>query len=298
MSGLETHELRCFIVLSEELHFGRTGRRLYITQSRVSQLLAALERRIGVRLVERTSRRVSLTPFGERFLTELRPAYEHLESVVEAAREAARDAARDRTGTLRIGFQCAADGELTRAVAAFREAWPQTETQVTEVPLADPFGALRRGEVDAAVVLLPVEEPDLEVGPAFAAQQQSLAMCSAHPYSSLPSLPAAALPTARLISPAAPAPAYWRAARAPGGGDGPVASTVQEGLTLVGAGVGTMLLCRASAERYARDGVTFVPVDGLPPSSLALVWRRGASTPLIEAFATALTAPTRNLAAV
>ncbi|MEU9609868.1 LysR family transcriptional regulator [Streptomyces sp. NPDC048057] len=172
MSGLETHELRCFIVLSEELHFGRTGRRLYITQSRVSQLLAALERRIGARLVERTSRRVSLTPFGERFLTELRPAYEHLESVVEAARAAARG----RADTLRIGFQCAANDQLTRAVSAFREAWPQTGTQLTELPLADPFGALRRGEVDTAVVPLPVEEPDLEVGPVLSTGQQTLAL--------------------------------------------------------------------------------------------------------------------------
>lgn len=122
MSGLETHELRCFIVLSEELHFGRTGQRLYITQSRVSQLLAALERRIGARLVERTSRRVSLTPFGERFLAELRPAYERLESVIDAARETARG----RTGTLRIGFQGSANGQVMPPASAFREACPQT----------------------------------------------------------------------------------------------------------------------------------------------------------------------------
>lgn len=73
--SLEMRELECFLVLAEELHFGRTGERLYVSQSRVSQLLRSLEGRIGARLVERTSRRVELTALGSRFLAQLRPAY-------------------------------------------------------------------------------------------------------------------------------------------------------------------------------------------------------------------------------
>ncbi len=90
MSGVEIRELECFLVLSEELHFGRAAKRLYVSQSRVSQLLGALERRIGGRLLERTSRRVSLTPLGETFLSELRPTYEALRAAVERARVNAR----------------------------------------------------------------------------------------------------------------------------------------------------------------------------------------------------------------
>lgn len=66
--SIDTREIEAFLVLAEELHFGRAGERLYVSQSRVSQLLRALERRVGAQLVERTSRRVRLTPLGARFL--------------------------------------------------------------------------------------------------------------------------------------------------------------------------------------------------------------------------------------
>ncbi|MFF8955969.1 LysR family transcriptional regulator [Streptomyces sp. NPDC014894] len=287
MRGLETRELECFLVLADELHFGRAGTRLYLSQSRVSQLLAALERRLGARLVERTSRRVRLTPFGERFLEELRPAYERLSGVVDAA----RDTALGRTGSLRIGFQGTANEQLMRAITAFRRARPQLDTQIVELPLADPFGALRRGEVDTAAVLLPVAEPDVELGPVFSRERQTLAVPARHPYASLSSLPAAALAEARLIAPAPPAPAYWRAAQAPGSGGGtrgPEAVTLQEGLTMVAADIGTMLLCRATADANARNGIAFVPVDGLPVSALGVVWRRGGATAAVRDFAAAV----------
>ncbi|MEU5439054.1 LysR family transcriptional regulator [Streptomyces sp. NPDC020719] len=284
VGSLEIRELECFLVLADELHFGRTGERLYISQSRVSQLLAALERRLGARLVERTSRRVRLTPFGDAFLAELRPSYERLTDVVATARARALGMG----GTLRIGFQGAANAYLTGALGAFRAAHPEVRTQVTEIALCDPFGALRRGEVDTAAVLLPVAEPDLELGTVFSEQRQTLAVSVRHPYAARPSLPAAELAGARLIAPAAPAPAYWRTAQAPGAGDGPTVATLQEGLTLVAADIGAMLLCRPSAEYHARDDIVFVPVEGLPASALGVVWRRGGATAAVRAFADAL----------
>src|ERR1044072_2782235 len=90
MSGMEIRALECFLALSEEVHFGRAAERLYVSQSRVSQLLRALEGRIGARLLDRTSRRVRLTPLGERFLAELRPAYDALSGAVEGGKGAAR----------------------------------------------------------------------------------------------------------------------------------------------------------------------------------------------------------------
>ncbi|MER6910826.1 LysR family transcriptional regulator [Streptomyces sp. NPDC000594] len=285
MGQLETRELECFLALADELHFGRAARRLYLSQSRVSQLLAALERRVGTRLVDRTSRRVRLTPSGERFLTELRPAYERLTSVVESAREAALG----RTGTLRIGFQCLVNAQMMRAITAFRTDRPGVVTTVVELPLADPFGAVRRGEVDTAVVTLPVAEPDLELGAVFSRQPQTLAVGAGHRYTTLPAVPAGELTEAGLIAPAGPAPEYWRLAQAPGHRDGPEVSTLQEGLTLVAAGLGTMLLCRPAAEYYARPGLVFVPVDGLPPTSLGVIWRRGEGTALAREFAAAVT---------
>ncbi|MBX7546824.1 LysR family transcriptional regulator [Streptomyces sp. NPDC004232] len=286
MSGLEMRELECFLVLAEELHFGRAGERLFVSQSRVSQLLAALERRVGARLVHRSSRRVALTPLGERFLERLRPAYDDLHAAVADARAVARGGA----GPLRLGFQGTAYAQLLAAVAAFEAADPARGVDLVEVPYADPFGALRRGAVDAAVVLLPVEEPDLVLGPVFSRQRHTLAVSRHHRFAARDRIAAADLTTEPLIGAASPAPAYWRAARAPGPLPGPAATTLQEALSLAAAGRGALLLCRPTAAHHHRDDIAYVPVDGLPDSELGLVWHRDAETETVRAFARVLRA--------
>ncbi|MEV5975571.1 LysR family transcriptional regulator [Streptomyces sp. NPDC052114] len=285
-NGLEIRELECFLVLAEELHFGRAGERLYVSQSRVSQLLAALERRIGARLLERTSRRVRLTTLGERFLAELRPSYEELTSVVERARTAARGV----EGTLRIGFQGTADARLMAAIEVFQERHPGCATEIVEIPFADPFGAVRSGAVDAAIVLLPVAEPDLVLGPVLSGEPQTVAVSVRHPFAGRASLTAAELTGTPLISAAGPAPAYWREAHAPSGAPAPAVRTLQEGLTLVAADRGAMLLCTPTAEYHGRRDIVFVPVDGVPDSVLGMVWHRDGETARVREFARAVAA--------
>ncbi|MFM9442083.1 LysR family transcriptional regulator [Streptomyces acidiscabies] len=254
----DLRELECFLVLAEELHFGRTGERLYVSQARVSQLLRSLERRTGGRLVSRTSRRVSLTPLGTRFLARVRPAYDDLVAAVEDARGVAP----------RLGFQGAVDAGLAGAV---RE---MGAVDLVELPLSDPFGAVRSGVVDAAVVLLPVREPDLVLGPVFSRHPRTLAVPRTHPFAARTAVSAAEATAQPLVRPAPPAPAYWRAAQAPGVG-GPEAGTLQEGLTLVATGRAAMLLCAPTAAAYRRADVAVVPVEGLGESALGLVWPRG-----------------------
>ncbi|WP_438487089.1 LysR family transcriptional regulator [Streptomyces sp. S186] len=287
--GLELRELECFLVLSEELHFGRTGERLHVSQSRVSQLLRSLESRIGARLVDRTSRRVRLTPLGEEFRASLRPAYDALRATVDSARTAARGI----EGRLTIGFQGTADDRIMRAIDTFHARHPRCVTRIVEVPLCDPFGALRSGAVDVAVTLLPVAEPDLVLGPVFSAQQQTVALSVRHPLASRASLTAEELAGLPLISPDGPAPVYWRTAQAPtvtpGGRPipaGPRVSTLQEGLTLTAAGRGAMLLCRPTSEYHGRRDVVFVLVTGLPHSVLGLVHHAARETARVRAFAT------------
>ncbi|WP_030686452.1 LysR family transcriptional regulator [Streptomyces sp. NRRL B-1347] len=288
MGGVEIRELECFLVLADELHFGRAGERLYVSQSRVSQLLAALEQRIGARLVERTSRRVRLTPLGERFRAELRPAYGELAAVVDRAKEAARGV----EGRLRIGFQGTADARLMEAITTFQKRHPACVTEIAEVPFADPFGAVRQGEVDTAIVLLPVAEPDLVLGPLFSRQQQTVAVSVRHPFAGRDRLAAAELRGTPLIAAGPPAPAYWREAHAPSDLPAPAVRTLQEGLTLVAADRGAMLLCRPTAAYHGREDVVFVPVDGVPDSVLGMVWHRDGETERVRAFARAVTEAT------
>jgi DNA-binding transcriptional LysR family regulator len=293
MSGLEIRELEAFLAVADELHFGRAGKRLYVSQSRVSQLLQALERRVGARLVDRTSRRVRLSPLGQRLLDDLRPAYDALHSVLDDVRAEARGLG----GRLLIGFQGTVSDSFMEAVTAFQAAHADCDVDLVELPLSDPFGAVRRGEVDLAVVLLPVEEDDLVLGPVFSKQPQTLAVAVAHELAARDNLSAEALAELPLIEVVGPAPEYWRRAQAPRetpGGlpvpDGPAVRTIQEGLALVAADRGAMLLCRSTADYYGRRDVAFVRVAGLEDSFLGLVWHRDHETARTRAFSEVLAA--------
>ena len=79
---VELRELRIFLMLVEELHFGRTAERLGISQPGVSEAVRVLESRLGVKVFDRTSRRVHLTPAGEDLKRHLAPALAALDQAL------------------------------------------------------------------------------------------------------------------------------------------------------------------------------------------------------------------------
>jgi DNA-binding transcriptional LysR family regulator len=173
----ELHEVRVFLALADELHFGRAAQRLMLTPSRVSQVISKLERSLGGRLFERTSRSVRLTPLGERFLASVRPAYQELEAALSGARELAADTA----GSLRVGFTSTVDGPaLSRLTEAFQARHPRCRMSMHEVPVCDPYAPLRRNEVDVVANWLAVRDTDLVAGPAIAYYDRVLAVSSHH----------------------------------------------------------------------------------------------------------------------
>jgi DNA-binding transcriptional LysR family regulator len=173
----ELHEVRVFLALADELHFGRAAQRLMLTPSRVSQVISKLERTLGGRLFERTSRSVRLTPFGERFLASVRPAYQEL----EAALTGARDLSADTASSLRVGFTSTVDGPaLIRLTEAFQARHPGCRMSMHEVPVCDPYAALRRDDVDVVANWLLVRDTDLVAGPAIAHYDRVLAVSRRH----------------------------------------------------------------------------------------------------------------------
>jgi DNA-binding transcriptional LysR family regulator len=150
------------VTLAEELHFGRTAERLQLTSSRISQTLRDLERKLGGRLVSRSTRRVALTPLGVRFLADVGPVVEQLSDVLE------RTHAANRTleGTLRVGLLAANSGgpRLTEIIEAFERSNPACEVIVSEVFFTDPLGPLQRGEIDVMATRLPINQPGITVG--------------------------------------------------------------------------------------------------------------------------------------
>jgi DNA-binding transcriptional LysR family regulator len=105
---MERREIEIFLTLAEELHFGRTAQRLFISQARVSQTIATLERRFGVALFDRTSRRVALTPVGAALHADVRAGYDRIQAGIAAAVAAGRGV----TGTLTVGLEAPAVAEL------------------------------------------------------------------------------------------------------------------------------------------------------------------------------------------
>jgi hypothetical protein len=86
------HQLRLFLVLAQELHFGRAATRLFITQPALSRQIRGLEDRLGLSLVERTSRAVALTEAGQALLPEAREIVAGMSRLLQVARARAREA--------------------------------------------------------------------------------------------------------------------------------------------------------------------------------------------------------------
>jgi DNA-binding transcriptional LysR family regulator len=174
---MDTAEIEVFLVLAEELHFGRTADRLRLPQPRVSRLIARLERRAGGALFDRTSRRVTLTPLGGQLRSQLKPGYEQITGALAAARAASRGV----TGVLRLGCPYTVAGPaLTRLVEEFCDRYRDCELTVHVSEVHDPYAPLRRGEIDVEVNWLIVDQPDLTVGPVIDYRERVLAVGRGH----------------------------------------------------------------------------------------------------------------------
>lgn len=291
MAVLDLREIEAFLAVAEESHFGRAAERLRISQPRISQLVRALERRIGAALFVRSSRRVELTPLGGQLHEELAPVYSRRRDVVRRA----RDAARGVEGVLRVGFLGSAANELTpRILSAFHDRHPGCEVLMVETHFADPLGPLRRGEVDLVFTRLPVEEPDLVVGPIVVREPRVLAVGASHPFARREQASLEDLARDRVFAVASPAPAYWWDFHVPPTTPsglpverGPAVATFQELLAHIAAGHGISPVAASVARYYGRPDIVYVPLPDAPPTEVALVWRAQGATARVAAFARA-----------
>ncbi|MGW2227291.1 LysR family transcriptional regulator [Streptomyces formicae] len=289
---MERQELETFLTLAEELHFGRTAERLLLSQARVSQTVKKLERKIGAPLFERTSRVVRMSPLGRQLYEELAPLHQEMEAAVARA----KDSARGVGGELNVGFLGAGAGTLTGPILAlFRERRPGVEVRMRETQFQDPLGALRSGEVDLLFTCLPVEEPDLAVGPVVINEPRLLAMPLGHPLAGRVSVSLEELAGETFFGVVNGAPAYWWdfhvPPRTPSGREirrGQAVASFQELMTLVAAGQGISPVVASVEKYYARPGVTFVPLDDVPCAEVALIHRTTGTNARAEAFVRAV----------
>jgi DNA-binding transcriptional LysR family regulator len=154
---MELRHLQYFITVAEELHFSRAAEKLHIAQPPLSQQIRQLEAELGLKLFERTKRKVELTVAGKAFLLEARRVFQQIEKAVEVAQQAARG----EIGRLIIGFNSSATySVLPKILRRFRRANPQIELILNELTTSQQLEHLNCQKIDLGLLYLPLPESD------------------------------------------------------------------------------------------------------------------------------------------
>jgi DNA-binding transcriptional LysR family regulator len=146
---LPLRQVRYFVTVAEELHFGRAARRLHMAQPPLSQAIRRLEAQLGVTLLDRQPRHVALTDAGRLFLAECHT----LLAQARRATDTARSARPGASSVLHLGCVSSALYDLLPAVLPrFRAAFPEVQLTITETDTAPALEQLRRGLLDVALI--------------------------------------------------------------------------------------------------------------------------------------------------
>ncbi|MEV0650368.1 LysR family transcriptional regulator [Phytomonospora sp. NPDC050363] len=283
---LERQETETFLVLSEELHFGRTAERLRLTTGQVSKTIKKLERRVGAPLFERTSRVVRPTAIGRRLAEDLAP----LAAAMDEAVRRAVDAGRGVTGELTVAFIGEGPGEVVlKAVALFTARHPDCEVRVREASLLRTRASLLDGSVDVLFASFPFD--GMANGPALLAEKRVLAVPAGHRLADEESVSLEVLGDHPVIQyPEATSEAFKadRTPRFTPSGrpvpQGPTAESFSEILTLVALGKGVCPVGEDTERHYPRPGLAYVPIRDAPPIQRGPVWLESNTTERVKAF--------------
>ncbi|MCD6079455.1 MAG: LysR substrate-binding protein [Ramlibacter sp.] len=189
--ALTSRSLQAFLVVAEELHFGRAARRLHMSQPPLSQQIRQFEHEVGASLFTRTTRSVQLTPAGRLLFERGR----QLLADGEAAARAAQRLARGEAGRMTLGFTHSTVYEvLPRALQAFRGRYPDVELELKQFTSGLLVEGVRAGRVDAALVRFSPSMQDPELRSTIIARDPMLlVMPSDHPLAELAAVPVDAL---------------------------------------------------------------------------------------------------------
>ncbi|MGW7529688.1 LysR family transcriptional regulator [Streptomyces sp. NPDC054783] len=300
MNDLEVRQLRYFVAVAEELHFGRAAERLGMAQPPLSRAIRQLERQLGVRLLERTTRQVRLTPAGEVFLRDARTALDAVAAAGRRARHAGQPVPRLRLA-LRADYDA---GLLPQILTAY-----QGEAAATPVELVmsgkEQAQALRHGRADVTLLYAPFDDRGLDVEVVLT-EPGVVVLAAADPLASrsclrLADLAERSLPDGTPADQIAGLRSLGMVAR-----DGQdQTQTEQRGLVaqappavvnlaqifkLIEVGSVVFFLPDSVARRYSRPGVAYRPVSDLPAATLAVAWPQESHSPAVAAFVRVATA--------
>lgn len=296
--------MRAFLAVAEELHFGRAAERLHMAQPPLSRMIKSLERELGARLFDRTTRSVRLTAAGDALVV---PARAVLESI-ETAERAVRSAGRGETGRVRIGFAGASSHLLIAALGQLvRERHPGIELVLRSNTYSH---AALRGVIDGNLDLsiarwrtrpegiayrAVAEEHFVLVVPTghrLAGQRRvAMADCRDEPFVTLPHDPGSRARDVLMELAATAGFAPMIAQTAP---------DTWTSLALVAAGVGIALTYDTAVANVVQTGIAMIPLEeGRDPTYQYLAWRTDDGNPALAAVlaASEVALPTPELPA-
>jgi DNA-binding transcriptional LysR family regulator len=292
---VDTRLLRYFRAVAEEGNLTRAAERLYVSQPALTKQIRQLETRLGAALFERSKRGMSLTRSGEA----LAAAVPAVLDAWDAARRAVRAAEAETSKALRISFLASAANEKTQPIiAAFRERRPDWRVELRQASWGDPTAGLVSGEVDAGFMRQPFPRQDEFEAAVLLTEPRCVAMAAGHPLARRGSLRFEDLLDEPFVAAPGAAGAFrdhWIAADARGGREvkvGAVTEHPDDWLTAIANGDGIALAPASAARYYARPDIAYREVDGVEPSTVALVWPKETkpSGPLADFIAAAMAA--------
>lgn len=284
---MELRQLKYFVTVAEELHFGRAAEALHLSQPALSKQIQALENSLEIQLFERTKHWVRLTIAGQKFLETAHRILHEVEEGIQVTRQVADG----EIGRLRIGFTETTLFSLApNIVKTYREQYPKVELILTNGGTEAQVEALRTHQIDVGFVYLPIRESSLSIHPLFEevyitavptthrlARQQRIAL------QSLANEPLIFYP--RSLAPVLHANFIKCCEQA-----GFVPNIVQEAelaqtrLGLAAAGVGITFVL-SNIQNLSAKGIVYRPLIGdFLMLKLALAWRQNESLPVVHEF--------------
>lgn len=284
---IELRQLQYFLVVADELHFGRAARRLHITQSPLSRQIQLLEYALQFQLFTRTNRSVQLTPAGHAFRVEAR----HLLAQAENAVSVARRHSQGQAGVLKMGFTAGSSyRHLPRMLENASSALKDVEIVLEEMVTVQQVEALKSNQIDFGLGRQPPNHQQTE-GICIAREALRLAVPSAHRLARKASVALASLQSEPIIT-FSPKDGFYFYALIDSifrrNNMQPTyvqhVSQIHSILALVSAGLGVALVPE-TAEALHFENVRFKKLD-MPPvhADLYLIWRKNNENPAVQTF--------------
>jgi DNA-binding transcriptional LysR family regulator len=282
---MELRHMRYFVAVAEHLHFGRAAEALVTAQPSLSKQIHDLEAELGVKLFDRSNRRVTLTDAGRRFLEDAKAILQSTEASLRRAREGAEGT----RGELRIGFRPdAMFAELPSLLRTFSERFPDVELKLTKIQNREYVHGLVDDRFDFAWVV-PTDDERIETH-AVSIENLVAAVPMSHPLSALPCINIDDLSGEAMVMPGRTfSPVFHDAVMAIFRMRNVTPSRFIDAydevtsLGLVAAGLGIALV-PSSWSRIGVNDVVFRDLDSRFGFEEALCWLRGRETPAMRAF--------------